>query len=72
MKMENLNEKSREELIKEIENLNDEIKKRDKYSQYDTMGEELAATRDAMIAHGFTREEAFQIMLTAISNAFNK
>ena len=70
--MENLNERSREELIEEIENLKEEVKKRDKYSKYDTMGEELAAVRDAMIEHGFTEEQAFQLMLAAANNAFKR
>ena len=70
--MENLNERSREELIEEIENLKEEVKKRDKYSKYDTMGEELASVRDAMVTHGFTEEQAFQLMLAAANNAFKR
>ena len=70
--MENLNERSREELIEEIENLKEEVKKRDKYSKYDIMGEELAAVRDAMVSHGFTEEQAFQLMLAAANNAFKR
>ena len=70
--MENLNERSREELIEEIENLKEEVKKRDKYSKYDTMSEELAAARDAMVNHGFTEEQAFQLMLAAASNTFRQ
>lgn len=70
--MENLNERTREELIEEIENLKEEVKKRYKYSQYDTMAEELAAARDAMVKHGFTEEQAIQIMITAASNTFRR
>lgn len=70
--MENLNERRREELIKEIENLKEELKKRDKYSQYDTMGEELAAARDALIKHGFTEEQAVQIMIAAANSTFKR
>lgn len=70
--MENLNERSREELIEEIENLKEEVKKIDKYSQYDTMAKELAAARDAMVKHGFTEEQAFQIMLAAANNTFKR
>lgn len=70
--MENLNEKSREELIKEIENLKEEVKKRDKYSQYDTMAEELAAVRNAMVKQGFTEEQAVQIMIAAAGNTFRR
>ena len=70
--MENLNERTREELIKEIENLKEEVKNRDKYSQYDTMAEELAAVRDAMVKRGFTEEQAVQIMIIAASNAFGR
>lgn len=35
--MENINERTKEELIEEIENLQEEIKKRDKRSKYDAM-----------------------------------
>lgn len=70
--MENLNERTREELIEEINNLKEEVKKRDKYSQYDTMAEELAAVRDAMVKHGFTEERAVQIMIIAASNTFRR
>ena len=68
--MENLNERSREELIGEIENLKEEVKKRDKYSKYDTMGEELAAARDALVKHGFTEEQAFLLMIAAANSTF--
>lgn len=70
--MENINERTKEELIEEIENLQEEIKKRDRCSKYDTMAEELAAVRDAMVKHGFTEEQAVQIMIMAVSNAFGK
>ena len=70
--MENINERTKEELIEEIENLQEEIKKRDKCSKYDAMAEELAAVRDAMVKHGFTEEQAVQIMIMAVSNAFGK
>ena len=33
--MENLTERSREELIDEIDNLKEDVKKRDKYSKYE-------------------------------------
>ena len=68
--MENLNERNREELIEEIENLKEEVKKRDKYSKYDTMGEELAAARDALVKHGFTEEQAFLLMIAAANSTF--
>lgn len=70
--MENLNERTREELIEEINNLKEEVKKRDKCSKYDAMAEELAAVRDAMVKHGFTEEQAVQIMIMAASNAFGR
>ena len=70
--MENINERTKEELMEEIENLQEEVKKRDKCSKYDTMAEELAAIRDAMVKHGFTEEEAVQIMIIAASNAFRR
>ena len=70
--MENINERTKEELIEEIENLQEEIKRRDKCSKYDAMAEELAAVRDAMVKHGFTEEQAVQIMIMAVSNAFGR
>ena len=70
--MENINERTKEELIEEIENLQEEVKKRDKYSKYDAAAEELAAVRDAMVKHGFTEEQAVQIMIMAASNTFRR
>lgn len=60
--------KTREELLKEIENKNNEIKelkkeaeRLERYKEYEKGADELAAIRDSYINAGFSKTEAFEM-----------
>lgn len=68
--------KTREELLKEIEEKNKEIKalkkdveKLDRYKIYEDTATEFAAVRESFINAGFTKAEAFELMKMAINQA---
>jgi predicted nuclease with TOPRIM domain len=72
----NMSYKTREELMKEIENKNDEIKnlkeeikKLDRITQYTEGANELAALRDSFVAAGFTKSEATTLTIEMMKNA---
>lgn len=69
--------KTREELMKEIETKNKEIKdlkndiaKLDRFKQYEDSANETAAVRDAFVAAGFTKAEAFELTKGIMNVAF--
>ena len=69
--------KTREELLKEIEDKNQEIKdlkkdieKLDRYKAYEAGADEAAAMRDAYIKAGFSKAEALEMTKLMISIAF--
>lgn len=68
--------KTRDELLKEIETKNDEIKglkedikKLERYEVYAEAADELAAARDIYVKAGFTKSEAFDLLLEMIKTA---
>ena len=65
--------KTRDELLKEIDEKNQEIKdlkkdieKLDRYKVYEEGANEIAAVRDAYIAAGFSKTEAFTLTLKTV------
>lgn len=69
--------KTREELMKEIENKNNEIKelkndikKLDRYKVYEDAANDTAAIRDSYINAGFTKAEALDLTKLMMSLAF--
>jgi DNA-binding protein H-NS len=68
--------KTKTELMEEIENKNKEIKdlkkeieKLDRYRAYEDGANEIAAFRDSLVAAGFTKTEAFELTKIAINSA---
>ena len=68
--------KTREELLKEIDTKNEEIKglrkdieKLDRYKMYVECANEVMAIRDAYIVAGFTNDEAMTLTLKMIETA---
>lgn len=45
----------------EIESLKNEVKKLERFKQYEEMTDEVAAVRDSFVNSGFTKTEAFEI-----------
>ena len=69
--------KTREELMKEIEDRNEEIKglkleleKCERYKIYETAANEVAAMREAFVNSGFSKAEAFEMVKLMTNNAF--
>lgn len=69
--------KTKTELMEEIENKNKEIKdlkkeieKLDRYRVYEDSANEIAAARDAFVKAGFTKAEAFELTKGILNNAF--
>lgn len=52
----------------EIKSLNNEIKKLERYKAYEDMANEMAATREAFVASGFSEAEAFDLTKTMMVN----
>ena len=50
----------------EIENLKNEVKKLERFKQYEDMTDEIAALRDSFVNSGFTKAEAFEIVKALI------
>lgn len=53
----------------EIQNLKDEVKKLERFKQYEDMTDEMAALRDSFVNSGFTKAEAFEMVKLMITNA---
>lgn len=53
----------------EIQDLKNEVKKLERFKQYEAMTDEMAALRDSFVNSGFTKEEAFELVKNIISNA---
>lgn len=69
--------KTREDLLREIENKNNEIKalkndiqRLDRYKQYEDAANEMAALRESFVAAGFSKAEAFELVKTTMKSAF--
>ncbi len=63
--------KTKTELLEEIEaknneikNLKNEVKKLERFKQYEEMTDELAVLRDSFVNSGFTKTEAFEMVKT--------
>jgi hypothetical protein len=53
--------KTKAELMEEIKDLNERIKRLDRYKQYEDAADELAAIRESYINAGFDKAEAFEL-----------
>ena len=53
----------------EIQNLKNEVKKLERFKQYEVMTDEMAALRDSFVNSGFTKEEAFELVKSITINA---
>ena len=62
--------KNKAQLLEELENLKKELTKLEKYRKYDDTADELYAIMDSFTRAGFTREEAFTMMMTAMKMAY--
>jgi hypothetical protein len=67
--------KTKNELLKEIEAKNDEIqelknevKKLERFKQYEDMTDEMAALRDSFVNSGFSKSEAFELVKMLMSS----
>ena len=63
--------KTKTELMDEIKDLSERIKKLDRYKQYEDAADELAALRDSFVNAGFTKTEAFTMVRTMMQLAAN-
>jgi predicted nucleic acid-binding Zn-ribbon protein len=63
--------KTKAELMEEIKDLNERIKRLDRYKQYEDAADELAAMRDSFVNAGFTKTEAFTMVRTMMQLAVN-
>ena len=68
--------KTKQELMEEIEaknaeiqELKEDINRLDRYKAYDKMADETAAMRDCFVNAGFSKTEAFTLILEAIKAA---
>ena len=55
----------------EIKNLKEEVKKLERYKQYEAMTDELAAMRESFVNSGFTKTEAFEMVKTILATTAN-
>lgn len=72
-------EKTKNELIEEIEQKNEEIEslkadieKLEKYRKYDEMADEVKAINDSFIRSGFTEQQAFELTRGAVTAAVGR
>lgn len=63
--------KTKDELIEEIKNLREELERTKRMDTYVQGADETKALMDAFINSGFTREEAFELVLTMVNKASN-
>lgn len=63
--------KTKAELMEEIKDLNEKIKRLDRYKHYEDAADELAALRDSFVNAGFTKTEAFTMVRTMMQLAAN-
>jgi len=71
--------KTREELLKEIETKNNEIKelkndvaKLERYKTYEESANEIAAVRESFVQAGFSKAEAFEMTKFVINLSLGK
>ena len=57
--------KTKAQLIEELDSAKKELEKFEKYRKYDEMGEELYAAMSSLVNAGFSRDEAFKLLLAA-------
>ena len=55
--------KTKTQLMEEINALKAEVAKLDKYKQYENMANEMYAIQQSFVNAGFTRDEAFTLLL---------
>ena len=60
-----------EQKNEEIAGLNEEIKRLDRYKQYDDMADEFKALYDSFVRSGFTDDQAFVLLGQAMTVAGN-
>lgn len=68
--------KTKTELLEEIEvreaeirSLKDEVKKLERFKQYETMTDEMAVLRDSFVNSGFSKTEAFEMVKIIIQQS---
>lgn len=57
---------TKSELIEEINKLREDLVRLEKYRKYDEGAEELKAIHDSYVRAGFTEEQAFTLLITAM------
>ena len=69
-----MSEKTKNELLEEIEQKNEEIEvlkvdieKLEKYRKYDEMADEVKAINDSFVRSGFTEQQAFELTRGAVT-----
>lgn len=68
--------KTKNELLEEIElknneikELKNEVKKLERFKQYEDMTDEMGALRDSFVKSGFSKAEAFEMVKVIMQNA---
>lgn len=56
----------------EIEVLKDDVDKLEKYIKYDEMSGVLKAINDSFVRSGFTEQQAFELMICSLIEAYKK
>ena len=59
--------KTKTELIEEINNLKKDLDKLERYRKYEDTANEIKAIHDSFVNAGFTEDQAFKIMITAMN-----
>ena len=59
--------KTKTELIEEINNLKKDLDKLERYRKYEDAANEMKAIHDSFVNAGFTEDQAFMIMITAMN-----
>lgn len=62
--------KTKDELIEEINGLKKEVEKLDRYKKYEECANEMAALKESFENAGFTKEQAFELVITSMKGAF--
>ena len=59
--------KTKTELIEEINHLKKDLDKLERYRKYEDAANEMKAIHDSFVNAGFTEDQAFMIMITAMN-----
>lgn len=62
--------KTKAELIEEINGLKKEVEKLDRYKKYEDAANEMAALKESFENAGFTKEQAFELVIETMKGAF--